>query len=336
VPLDALAPDQRAVLQLVLQRERSYGQIAELLGISEDAVRARAHAGLAALAPGVELPADKVAQVADFLLGQQNGKPRQATRRLLRSSEGAREWAATVAAELEDMAGDRLPSLPAAKTEPADAPEEPAAAAKAPRPRPLRDEVPAPRPRPRAPETAAVPGGEPPRRSSRLGGALLIGGLVVVLVPLLLWLFVFKHGDDAKPTAASPTPTSTAGQPREVGQIQLRGTGGSKATAVMRLFTAQQQLAFTLEGQNVPASRQGEAYAVWFENPSGKAQRLGYAAPVTQDGKLGTTGPREEDLSKFPKWLATYRQVVVSRDRSQSAKKPGPLVLRGTLPRGQG
>jgi Sigma-70, region 4 len=325
VPLDALAPDQRAVLQLVLQRERSYVQIAELLGISEDAVRARAHAGLAALAPGVELPADKVAQVADFLLGQQNGKPRQATRRLLGSSEGARDWAATVAAELEDVAGDRLPSLPAAKAEPTDTPEEPAAAAKAPRPRP----------RPRAPEPA-VPAGEPPRRSSRLGGALLIGGLVVVLVPLLLWLFVFKDGDDAKPTAASPTPTSTAGQPQEVGQIQLRGTGGSKATAVMRLFTAQQQLAFTLEGANVPASRQGEAYAVWFVNPDGKSQRLGYAAPVTQDGKLGTTGPREEDLSKFPQWLATYRQVVVSRDRSQSAKKPGPPVLRGTLPRGQG
>ncbi|HYM58209.1 MAG TPA: sigma-70 region 4 domain-containing protein, partial [Solirubrobacteraceae bacterium] len=170
MPLDALAPDQRAVLQLVLQRERSYEQIAELLGISEGAVRARAHAGLAALAPGVELPADKVAQVADFLLGQQNGKPRQATRRLLRSSEGAREWAATVAAELGGVAGDRLPSLPAAKAEradvpnepaaaanaprAADAPEEPAVAAKAPRPRPLRNE--APRPRPRAPAPEAV------------------------------------------------------------------------------------------------------------------------------------------------------------------------------------
>src|SRR5215204_1313410 len=112
MPLDALAPDQRAVVQLVLQRERSYAQIAELLKISEDAVRARAHAGLSALAPEVELPADKLAQIADFLLGQQNGKPRQATRRLLRSSNGAREWAETVRAQLEDVGGT-LPSLPA-------------------------------------------------------------------------------------------------------------------------------------------------------------------------------------------------------------------------------
>ncbi len=88
MPLDALAPDQRAVVQLVLQRDRSYAQIAELLKISEDAVRARAHAGLGALAPEVELPADKIAQIADFLLGQQNGKPRQATRKLLRDDDG--------------------------------------------------------------------------------------------------------------------------------------------------------------------------------------------------------------------------------------------------------
>src|SRR5215210_532921 len=118
MPLDALAPDQRAVVQLVLQRERSYAQIAELLNISEDAVRARAHAGLSALAPDAELPADKLAQIADFLLGQQNGKPRQATRRLLRSSNGAREWAETVRAQLEDVGGP-LPDLPARPSEPA-------------------------------------------------------------------------------------------------------------------------------------------------------------------------------------------------------------------------
>src|SRR3954468_13288096 len=123
MPLDALAPDQRAVVQLVLQRERSYAQIAELLKISEDAVRARAHAGLSALAPGVELPADKLAQIADFLLGQQNGKPRQATRRLLRSSNGAREWAETVRAQLEG-AGGAPPARPAGAPHP-----EPTAAA---------------------------------------------------------------------------------------------------------------------------------------------------------------------------------------------------------------
>src|SRR4051812_7288537 len=172
MPLDALAPDQRAVVQLVLQRERSYAQIAELLKISEDAVRARAHAGLGALAPDVELPADKVAQIADFLLGQQNGKPRQATRALLRDDPAARAWAETVRGSLEDVGS--VPDLPAAKVKPA-AKAKPAAATEA-APSPAEAEEPAkPAPRPRPLREARRPAAtakaeEPAASSSRLGG----------------------------------------------------------------------------------------------------------------------------------------------------------------------
>lgn len=350
MPLDAIAPDQRAVLQLVLQRGRSYAQIAELLKISEDAVRARAHAGLAGLAPQVELPADKIAAISDFLLEQQNGKPRQATRRMLRTSEPAHEWATTVSAALADVAGDALPGIPARKDDTAAAVAEPeAAAGVAAAPDAKTDEEPAPSPRPRprraapaATAAAAAPSGDPApsRRVSKRGGAVLIGGVGVLVAALLVWVFAIRDGDggdDGNPTASSATPTATATatpQAQEVGQIALKGTGSARgAAATMRLFTAQSQLAFTLEGTKVPASRQNEAYAVWFVNGS-RSQRLGYAAPVTADGKLGTSGPREEDLAKFPGWLGSYRQVVVSRDRSQNAKAPGPIVLRGNLPRG--
>jgi hypothetical protein len=48
--LDRLPPDQRAVLSLVLDRGRSYEQVAQMLGIPESAVRDRAHAALDALA----------------------------------------------------------------------------------------------------------------------------------------------------------------------------------------------------------------------------------------------------------------------------------------------
>jgi hypothetical protein len=48
--LDRLPPDQRAVLSLVLERGKSYGEVAEMLAISERAVRDRAHAALDALA----------------------------------------------------------------------------------------------------------------------------------------------------------------------------------------------------------------------------------------------------------------------------------------------
>jgi Sigma-70, region 4 len=48
--LDRLPPDQRAVLSLVLDRGRSYSEVAEMLAIPESAVRDRAHAALDALA----------------------------------------------------------------------------------------------------------------------------------------------------------------------------------------------------------------------------------------------------------------------------------------------
>ena len=321
MPLDALAPDQRAVVQLVLQRDRSYAQIAELLKISEDAVRARAHAGLSALAPEVELPADKIAQIADFLLGQQNGKPRQATRKLLREDEGARTWAETVHASLADVG--KVPDLPAGEATPVE--DEPAKPA--PRPRPLREG--------QRPVAATAPEGTATGSSSRLGGALLIGGAVLAIVVVVLALFVFKGDDDDKApkskasASATATPTAT---PQQVGQIALKGTNGSKAAGVMTLYSAQNQLAFTLQGANVPKNKSNEAYAVWFTTPGGGSQRLGFAQPVTANGQLGTTGPRTADLDKFPRWLARYKQVVVSRERNGSAKQPGPVVLRGKLP----
>ena len=50
--LDSLPPDQRAVLSLVLDRGKSYGEVAEMLGIPESAVRDRAHRALDALGGG--------------------------------------------------------------------------------------------------------------------------------------------------------------------------------------------------------------------------------------------------------------------------------------------
>ena len=166
---------------------------------------------------------------------------------------------------------------------------------------------------------------------------MLIGLAIVAIVVVVLVLFVFQD-DDKKPTAsasATPTPTASA-TPAPVGEIPLKATKGTTGSGVMRLYTAQQQLAFTLEGTNVPPNRANEAYAVWFTSPGGGAQRLGFAQPVGANGQLGTTGPRTEDLDKFPRWLATFKQVVVSRESDGKAKKPGPVVLVGTLPSAAG
>src|SRR3954451_19576655 len=67
---DRLAPDQRAALELVLRQGRSYGELADLLGLPEETIRTRARGGVAALAPDLPAP-PRAGEIADWLLGQQ-------------------------------------------------------------------------------------------------------------------------------------------------------------------------------------------------------------------------------------------------------------------------
>src|SRR3984957_2712243 len=102
--LDSLPPDQRAVLQLVLQRGRSYDDIAQLLSIDRAAVRQRAHAALDALGPGTRVDADRRAQIADYLLGQQTEAEAAQTRERMAGSASERAWGRVVASELTPLA----------------------------------------------------------------------------------------------------------------------------------------------------------------------------------------------------------------------------------------
>ena len=99
---DRLAPDQRAAVELVLRQGRSYGELAEMLGMPEDTIRARARNGLTGLAPD-QLPPPRVGEIADWLLGQQSEAHGARTRALLLSDPSASRWAATVAAQREAL-----------------------------------------------------------------------------------------------------------------------------------------------------------------------------------------------------------------------------------------
>src|SRR5262245_61811270 len=321
--LDLLAPDQRAVVGLVLQQGRSYQEIADLLGISRSAVRARAHAGLATLAPAdAEVPADEAAQLADFLLGQQEPDRARASRELIADSTDARAWATGVGERLREIAPDRVPDLAAP------------AAAPRPRPRPASSTATAAG----AAHPASATTGSTPLRSSKLGGILLIAGAAIVVVAVLLFV-VLSGGDDDKgaqnaaQTTATPTATAT---PKVVGQIPLTGVGSaSKAKGTMTVFLLGQQLGFQIEGQDVPANKTNDRYAVWFTGPGGKADLIGVARdPVGSDGTLGVSGPPTDNAQTFPQQLANHRQVVVSRETKAGAKQPGEIVLRGKLPGG--
>jgi hypothetical protein len=347
-PLEPLAPDQRAVVALVLQQGRSYDEIAALLGIPVDAVRARARAGLAAVAPANGLPGEITAPLADYLLGQQPDADAESTRGLLAESAPARAWATGVAERLADVARTPLPEIPGdepktRKRTARDPGGDLDAPPPAPRPRPAREPAgdrdaspPAPRPRP-----AREPAGDldaPPPASSKVGGVLLIAAVIAVVGVVLF--VVLGGGDDEEPAASSDTPAATAtatptAQPQVADQITLRATGGGKAKGTMTVYLQGEQLLFALQGQNLPPSSQNAAYAVWLTGPGGKARRLGFTNPVGEDGKLGIQGPSEKDLADFPKMYATYANVVVSQERTEDAKRPSNVVLTGKLPQGR-
>ena len=162
-PLDTLAPDQRAVLELVLRQGRSYGELSELLAIPERDVRARADAGLRALA-GEPAAGVDTGRIADWLLGQQPEAEAERTRGAVARDAAARSWAASAAERLRELGGAAVPDVPEAE------PRAPAA-----RPRPLREDAPPGR----APAPVAPAGAAPAPRSSRLGGAILIVVLVL-------------------------------------------------------------------------------------------------------------------------------------------------------------
>jgi hypothetical protein len=111
--LAQLPADQQAVLDLVLRRGRSYAGIAGALRLDVDAVRARARDAVSALGTaGRVVPAERRAQVTDYLLGQADPQSAADVRAYLARSRVGRAWARSAAAQLGAIAGDRLPELP--------------------------------------------------------------------------------------------------------------------------------------------------------------------------------------------------------------------------------
>src|SRR3954466_5804310 len=112
--LDALPADQKSVLQLLLRQGKGYDDLSGLLRLDADEVRSRAYDALDTLGPGAAgLPAERRHEIADWLLGQQDPEGAVAPRAFIDGSTAGRVWAHGVARELEPLAGDRLPELPA-------------------------------------------------------------------------------------------------------------------------------------------------------------------------------------------------------------------------------
>jgi hypothetical protein len=312
-PIDDLAPDQRAVLQLLIKQGKEYTELAALLRISPAAVRDRAVSALDALGPrdGAPLAAERRAEVADYLLGQQSASERQATREFLEGSAAGRAWTRTVAGELRPLGGDALPDIPAEREEVEEA----------------FDALDA-----RKARRAEV------QRSSKVGGAVLLVGLVIVAAALIL---IIRGGGDSQNNnrASSPPATTTpqtqtqtqpAGQPQIVKQINLQppNGSGSKATGVLFILRQNNQLAFAVRAQGVAPTTRSRFYAVWLAGGGQQPRPLGFAPAVASKGKQRG---RLEFANAFPTGSEKYKEFLITIESTGSPKQPGPVILSGPL-----
>ncbi|MBA2347669.1 MAG: hypothetical protein H0V81_05170 [Solirubrobacterales bacterium] len=309
---DTLAPDQKAVLQLLLKQGKTYEDIATLLRLDATSVRERALDALDALGADIrgaaELDSARQDELADHLLLQQTASERASTRSFLELSAPGRAWARGVSAELRPIGGDALPEIPAEPTEVAEAFG--------------------------ALEERAV-ARERQQSSSRLGGVLVLGAVGIVIV---LGVFLLVRGGDDDP--ADPV---TQGASSSTGQSS-GASGASGATSVAGTDFPQQQInleppnkdskalgyallaegGFSFLAEGLPASNM---YFVWLTKGSGKADALpiGFATYDKDSKRLAGAIPA------LPEGSDQYDSIIVTREKSESPSAPGSIVLRGGI-----
>lgn len=321
--IENLPSDQRAVLELVLRRGRSYDEIAQLLSIDRAGVRQRALAALDALGPSTRVPAERRALITDYLLGALPATVADEVREHLRQSASERAWARAVSGELQGLSEGPLPEIPA-------------------------DAVPSGRPAGPTPApviavasaqdgTAENGTGDAARPSSRRGGALLLAGSAVVVVLVVVLLLVLPGGGTKHSTshprvaaAASTGRTGTTGTTgaRIVAQINLKPPSGqSSPVGIAEVLTAQGQLGVAIAAQGLTANSKHppNAYAVWLYNSPADSKILGFVNPaVGSNGQLKTAGG-------LPTNASHYQKLLVTLETKSNPKTPGTIVLEGPL-----
>lgn len=324
--LDRLPADLRAVLSLLLGRGRGYAEIAATLHIEERAVRDRAHAALAMLAPreGRPLTSAQRELVGQHMLGQEDTAGERAALAELRTSAPARGWARALAAELGALAAGPLPEIPPDTPSTAEAPPTPAAppaAAPATEAPPASDAPPAPTP-------SSLP-------ISRRGGAIVLSVIAVVVVVVVLFVVVGVGGGSHGSANAARSTTSGSGttSTTSTSGVHLNATlplkapnPASKAAGLVDVASSRGELGFVLAAEHLPPT-QGFKYAAWLYNSPSEAVLLGLGPTVSSSGTLKAIGLLPTDASH-------YQQIVLTEEHSAKPTHPGTIVLGGAFKTG--
>jgi hypothetical protein len=313
--LDRLAPDQRAIIELVLQRGKSYDELAELLGMPVARVRELAREALTELAPSsaARVDPDWRGQLADYLLGQQSGPEATATKGHLKRSEPARLWATSLLDSLDGLYQEgALPEIPSADG--AGGGEGLLAARRAER-RAAREARPA---GPLSPAAQAAV------RRRRLLGAGAVAVLAVILIVVLM-----SGGDDNGGKKSS----SQAQTPSVVAQTVLKARSGEKGAGIAVITERSGRKLLIVQASDLDPLPQGnsqkEAYEVWLYNSRRDAVSVG-AQYTDRQGNFQGAGTLPDNYAK-------YKFIDVSREKiDQNTAHSPDSVLRGPLQAAQG
>jgi hypothetical protein len=341
--LDNLPADQRAVLELVLKRGRTYDEIARMLSIDRAGVRERALSAFDAIGPQTRVPPERRALITDYLLGQLPSKISDDTRERLAQSASERAWARVIASELEPIAASPLPEIP---TEGARDPEPAVASAAAAEPVAAAAAEPSPAPAD-ASAGQSQPRGLAARPSSRRGGIILLSlGALVVVAAVVVIALLSGGGSKKNATTTASASTSTSSTPttsstpstststtaangaKLVAQINLTAptsAAAKKPVGVALVLKQGKNTGVAIRAQNLPANGKHDAYAVWLYKSAKDNHILGFVNPA-----VGTDGVLQAE-SALPSNAGHFSQLLITKETQQSPKSPGTIVLQGTL-----
>jgi hypothetical protein len=324
----ALSDEQNAMLRLLASGEQSYGDIAALMGLSEEEVRAKVVGALAQLqAEGKPAP-----DVPPPVVG------------------GTKPAAEATAPEPE-------PAPPKAEPEPepvvadAEAPKAPATPAPVPTAPPAATPPPASSPPSGRPSSAGRTITLPSGRGAWLLGGGIVAAVVVIVVVILL---VSGGGSDSSTPSAGSTTTAVetgsgeSGSAKQATQAELTAIDGSEAAGLATFGRVKNKLALQIEATGLEPTTEGtDSYTIWL------AQSPQKMIPLASTGVKGSGKGANAIASQFEvpvevlSYLAkgTFDQIDITRTRNaplEAAIKvatkrkttpayTGEPVLRGTI-----
>ena len=304
--LDQLSAEQRAIIELILQRGKNYSELSGMLGMTEMRVRELARDALVQLSPvsARQVDVEWRGQLADYILGQQAGPEATATRGHLRRSEPARSWARSLLDSLESLYGDSdQPSIPDAE--------------RGRRDRGGGSAAPARERRPRRQRVAA----RTPVERRRL--VALAGVAVLVLLIVLVWPVGVLTGGGGKSSGGAAAKGQAAACPTGIKSIRK----GPAGLALVGERSGRKQLIVQASGLQptvIKKKRPQDAYEVWLYNSRTDARAIGAQVTDTRGNYQGA--------GLLPSNYTRYSCIDVSReplDRNQAHS--GVSVLRGRL-----